>query len=117
MGIPGFTAEHSTYTTSRRFRSAHRSLGNGTRDGNVFMQKPNSQNSPGGSCYGRVSGVLISGTYDSLGRCCTYPPNGFPYCVDCDDVNSKCYDRQSRLSGTLTRGNFQTGIFAQAKLR
>jgi hypothetical protein len=112
MGIPGFTAEYSTYTTSRDFRTAHRGLGNGTRDSNVFMQKPNSQNTPGGSCYGRVSGTLISGTYDSLGRCCTYPPNGFPFCVDCDDVNSKCYDRQSRISSTLTGGNFQTAIFA-----
>lgn len=114
MSIPGFTAEHSTYPTSR-FRSARRSLGHVKRDNTVFMQKPNSQNTPGGSCYGRVSGTLISGTYDSLGRCCTYPPNGFPSCVDCDDYGSKCYDRPSRISGSLSTGNLQTGVFARAR--
>ena len=113
MRFPGFTAEHSTYVTCRGFRSANSSLGHGTRESNVFMQKPNSQNTPGGNCYGRVSGVVISGTYDSLGRCCTYPPNGFPHCIDCDDVGSKCYDRPSRISATLGVGDFQTGIFSR----
>jgi hypothetical protein len=114
MRMPGFTAENSTYTMSR-FRSDPRSLGNGTRDNQVFMQKPNSQNTPGGSCIGRISGTVITGTYDSLGRCCIHPKDGFPFCIDCDDVNSKCYDRKPLTSGTFTSGNFQTGIFSQVK--
>lgn len=117
MAIPGFTAEHSTYTIGRRFRSVHRSFDNPSRDGNVVMQKPNSENTPGGNCYGFVSGTLISGTYDSLGRCCTYPPNGFPFCIDCDDINSKCYDRHTRVSGAWTHGDLQTGMFTRATVR
>jgi hypothetical protein len=115
MSIPGFTAEKSTHRTIRSFRSHPRSLGNGTRDNQIFMQKPNSENTPGGSCTGRISGTTITGTYDSQGRCCTYPPNGFPHCIDCDDFGSKCYDRASRISGAFTSGNFQTGVFSRAR--
>ena len=115
MSIPGFTAENSTYPASRRFRSDRRRLANGTRDNQVFMQKPNSENTPGGKCYGRISGTTISGTYDSQGRCCTYPPNGFPHCIDCDDFGSKCYDRATTRPGTFTTGTFQTGgVFSRA---
>ncbi|MGH8605468.1 MAG: hypothetical protein ACREXR_22560, partial [Gammaproteobacteria bacterium] len=80
MSIPGFTAEISTYKTISRFRSeTTRSIGNGTKDNKVYMQKPNSENTPGGTCTGRISGVTISGTYDSNGRCCTYPPMDFHF--------------------------------------
>jgi hypothetical protein len=80
MNMPGFTADDSLYETSGRYQSeATRSLGNGTKDNQVYMQKPNSQNTPGGSCYGHTSCTTISGIYDSMGRCCIYPSNGFPF--------------------------------------
>jgi hypothetical protein len=93
MNMPGFTADASLYKASGHYQSgATRSFGNGTKDNQVHMQKPNSQNTPGGSCYGHVSGTIISGTYDSSGRCCTGPAYpGFPTCIDCD--TGKCYDR------------------------
>jgi len=112
MNMPGFTADASLYETSGHYQSeATRSFGNGTKDNQVYMQKPNSQNTPGGSCYGFTSGTLISGTYDSMGRCCTGPDyKGFPFCIHCD--NDKCYDRRSLILGTFTSGNFQRGILA-----
>lgn len=115
MNIPGFTAENSTYKTISRFRSeTTRSIGNGAKDNKVYMQKPNSQNTPGGACTGSISGTIISGTYDSIGRCCTYPPRAFPFCIDCDDLGSKCYDRNlSIFNPFVTVGNFQGGVFTQ----
>src|SRR5436305_356103 len=92
--IPGFTADASLDETRGHYQSeATRRFGNGTEDNQVQMQKPNSQNTPGGACYGHTSGVLISGSYDSLGHCCTGPDyKGFPFCIDCD--GDKCYDRR-----------------------
>jgi len=61
VNIPEFTAEASLYETSGHYQSqATRSFGTGTKDNQVYMQKPNSQNTPGGSCYGFTSGTLIS---------------------------------------------------------
>lgn len=114
MNMPGFTAENSIYRTISHFQSkAARSLIIGKNDHQVYLQKPNSENTLGGKCYGRISGTVISGTYDSMGRCCTAPsPNSFPVCIDCDYPN-KCYDRavKSRVFDTI--GNFQQGIFTQ----
>jgi hypothetical protein len=115
MSLPGFTAEHSIHSASRRFRSDPRRRGNGSRDSRVIMQKPNSENTPGGSCIGRISGTVITGTYDSQGRCCIYPKEGFPFCIDCDDVNSKCSDRKAAIRDTFTAGGFQSGVFTQAR--
>lgn len=112
MNTPRFTAENSIYESINHF-NASRSFGIGTNDNRVYLQKPNNENTPGGKCYGRISGTTISGTYDSMGRCCTAPsPNNFPVCIDCDYPN-KCYDRavKSRIFDTL--GNFQQGTFTQ----
>ena len=119
MNIPGFTAENSTKKTIGHFHSeGSRSFGSGKNSNQVHMQRPNSENTAGGKCYGRISGTTVSGTYDSLGRCCTAPSsNGFPTCIDCDYPN-KCYDRavRSRISNLI--GNLQQGtlvaIFAPA---
>lgn len=114
LRVPGFSADASLYETSGYYQShAIRSFGKKAKGNKVYMQKPNSQNIPGGSCYGFTSGTLIRGTYDSMGRCCTYPPNGFPFCIDCD-YPGKCYDRKLSIFNTFTTfGNFQSGIFAQ----
>jgi hypothetical protein len=113
MNIPGFTANASLYERNWRYRSKSKpSFANEAKHNLVYMQKPNSQNTPGGSCYGFTSGTLITGTYDSLGRCCIRPANGFPYCIDCD--TDKCYDKQSViLGGTFTSGNLYSGVFAR----
>ena len=112
MSIPGFTAESSLGELSGRYRyNVAPSVGHMISESRVYMQKPNSQNTAGGSCYGFTSGTLIKGTYDSLGRCCTYPPNAFPFCIDCDV--DKCYDRASVILGGLRSGNFQSGVFAR----
>ncbi len=115
MNIPGFTAEKATNESVGRFRSnADRPFGSVRTDNLVYLQKPNSENTPGGKCYGRVSGTTISGTYDSTGRCCTAPaPNTFPVCIDCHDVGSKCYDRAVRSRFLETFGNFGQGTFAR----
>lgn len=114
MYIPGFTAENSTSKTTGHFQSeASRRFVNVKNDDQVYPQKPNSENTPGGKCYGRISGTTISGTYDSSGRCCTAPsPNSFPTCIDCDYPN-KCYDRagKSRIFDKL--GNARQGTFTQ----
>jgi len=109
MKIPGFTAENSTDKMTGRFQSRTSRLFDSSNEGQVYLQKPNSENSPGGKCYGRVSGTTITGTYDSKGRCCEAPaPNKFPACVDCDDVGSKCYDRAVRTSVLAGSGSFAT---------
>jgi hypothetical protein len=109
MNIPGFTAEASLNRMSGHYHS-EASFDNGTKVNQVHMQKPNNQNTAGGACYGSTSGTIIRGTYDSLGRCCTAPPNGFPFCIDCD--SDKCYDRATRTSAAVTSGIFQRAIFA-----
>jgi hypothetical protein len=113
MTMPQFTAEASLHKTRWRYPSESLlDLHDGIKRDQVCMQKPNSQNAPGGSCYGHTSGTTITGTYDSLGRCCTYPVNGFPFCIDCD--TDKCYDRRSIiLGGNFTSGTFQGGVFAR----
>jgi hypothetical protein len=110
MNIPGFTAENSTYETIGRFRSE--TISNGTKDNQVYMQKPNSANTPGGKCSGWMSGnVTISGQYDSMGRCCEDPtPYKVRACIDCDYPNH-CSDRQ-QISNTFTFGTLG-GIFAR----
>lgn len=111
MTMPGFSADASLFEASKHYQSeADRSFGNRTKYNQVYMQKPNSENTPGGSCIARTSGTTIIGTYDSKGRCCTYPPNAFPFCIDCDV--DKCRDRRLGALGTFTSGNFQGGIFA-----
>jgi hypothetical protein len=111
MNMPGFTADASLYEMSGHYKSeASRSFGNRTKDNQVHMQKPNSQNTPGGSCIGHTSGTTITGTYDSMGRCCIYPANAFPFCIDCDV--DKCWDRRAGILGTLTSRNFQGRVFA-----
>jgi hypothetical protein len=109
--IPGFTADASLYDTSLRYRSDDdRSFASGSKQDQVYMQKPNSQNTAGGKCTGHTSGTTITGTYDSLGRCCIYPKNGFPYCIDCDI--DKCYDRTRVVwGGGLWSGVFGGGVF------
>ena len=112
MKIPGFTADASLYWSSDRYRSnSTRNFGNAMEGNRIYMQKPNSQNAPGGSCYGHTSGTTITGTYDFLGRCCIHPADGFPFCIDCDV--DKCYDKRSiSFGGGLTTGTFQGGVFA-----
>ena len=110
MRMAGFTAEASLYNVSGYQHEATRSFGNGTKDSQVQMQRPNNQNTAGGKCTGHTSGTTIQGTYDSSGRCCTgadYP--GFPFCIDCD--TDHCYDRQSVVRGKFT--NIQAGVFAR----
>src|SRR5262249_32632054 len=111
MNIPGFTAENSAYKTARRFRSeTPRSIANGTKHNQVYMQKPNSENTPGGGCIGRISGTTITGHYDSMGRCCEDPaPNKFPSCVDCDYPNH-CYDKAT-ISHWFPFGTTVGGVF------
>lgn len=114
MNLPGFTAEASFYKKSGHYLSeTMRNFGHITKDNQIYMQRPNRENTSGGKCYGSTSGVLISGTYDSLGRCCTGPDyKGFPFCIDCD--NDKCYDRKSLTFGTFASADFQGGILAPA---
>jgi len=109
MKIPGFTADASLNRMSRRYQSETR-FSNRTKD-QVQMQKPNSQNTKGGACTGHTSGTTISGTYDSLGRCCTAPPNGFPFCIDCD--SDKCYDRKLATAAIGWSFNFPQAVFAR----
>jgi hypothetical protein len=113
MTIPGFTAEAalSRMNMSRQFRT-DRIVYFDSREDIISMQMPNSQNTPGGSCYGFTSGTLISGTYDSQGRCCTAPANSFPVCIDCD--KDKCYDRRPIIfGGNFGYGTYQGGVFKQ----
>src|SRR5438132_911478 len=94
MRMAGFTAEASLYNVSGYQHEATRSFGNGTKDSQVQMQRPNNQNTAGGKCTGHTSGTTIQGTYDSSGRCCTgadYP--GFPFCIDC--YTDHCYDKDT----------------------
>ena len=108
MNMPGFKADASLYGKSGRYLS--KLSRSNTNHNQVYMQKPNSQNTPGGNCYGFTSGTLITGTYDSQGRCCIYPRNAFPFCIDCDV--DKCYDRRLAISGGFTSGTFRGGVFA-----
>jgi hypothetical protein len=112
MKVPGFTADASLYQTGGQYQSGGlRTFDYGAKVNQVQMQKPNSQNTAGGACYGSTSGVLIKGTYDSQGRCCTGPDyKGFPFCIDCD--TDKCYDRRSAILSTVTSGIFQRGVLA-----
>jgi hypothetical protein len=113
MNIPGFTAEKSTYKTIRRFRSeTTRNISDGTKDNQVYMQKPNNANTPGGKCSGWMTGnVTISGHYDSLGRCCEDPsPYKVRACIDCDYPNH-CSDRLV-ISNTFPFGTLG-GVFAR----
>ena len=110
MNMPGFTADASLYETRGSYQSeATRSFGNRTIDNRVYMQKPNSQNTPGGSCIGHTSGTTITGTYDSKGRCCIYPANAFPFCIDCD--LDKCWDRRTGIFGNFPSGNLPGRVF------
>lgn len=108
MRIPGFTADASLDNLSRRYQSATRF--SHTNDNQVQMQKPNNQNTPGGSCVGHTSGTTITGTYDTLGRCCIHPANGFPFCIDCD--SDKCYDRRFTRFGVGWAVNSPGSVFA-----
>lgn len=112
MTIPGFSAENVIGNTVGHFQSkAVRFLTSRENDHQVYLQKPNHENTPGGKCLGQISGTVISGTYDSMGRCCTAPlPNRFPACIDCDYPN-KCYDRvvKSRILDTF--GNVHLGTY------
>jgi hypothetical protein len=116
MNMPGFKAEAALYGTGKAYQLVSTNSRIEVRTNRLYMQKPNSQNTPGGSCTGHTSGTTITGTYDSLGRCCTYPPKGFPFCIDCDA--DKCYDRRTAVlggfgSGVLQGGVFQGGVFAR----
>lgn len=65
MTLPGFSADAALYWSSDRYRSnSTRNFGNAMEGNRIYMQKPNSQNAPGGSCYGHTSGTTITGTYD-----------------------------------------------------
>jgi hypothetical protein len=109
MRIPGFTADASLNEMSRRYQS-ETTFSNRTKD-QVQMQRPNWENTAGGACYGHTSGTTISGTYDSQGRCCTYPPKGFPFCIDC--TTDKCYDKKLTTRGLGWAFNSPTGVFAR----
>jgi hypothetical protein len=111
MNTPGFNAEAALYRTSKAFQPVFTNSRIEVRANHVYMQKPNSQNTPGGSCIGHTSGTTITGTYDSLGRCCIHPANGFPFCIDCDV--DKCFDRRTAVLGGFGSGVFQGGVFAR----
>ena len=105
MNMPGFTADASLRETSGHYRSsATPGVVIGAKTNQVLMQRWNTTPS-GGACYGKVGPDIVSGTYDSMGRCCG-PHGGFQVCVDCS-VN-KCWDRRS----FVTSGDFQWGGFA-----
>jgi hypothetical protein len=111
MTMPGFNADASLYARSALYQSDLARFGMEAKNNRVYMQKPNSQNTPGGSCYGFQSGTIITGAYDSQGRCCETSGTGFLKCIDCDV--DKCYDKTRLISGGLWSGNFQRGVFAR----
>ena len=111
MTMPGFNADASLYPRRALYQSDLVLFGIEAKDNRVYMQKPNSDNTPGGSCYGFQSGTIISGAYDNNGRCCETSGVGFLRCIDCDV--DKCYDRVPIISGGLRSGNFQQGAFAR----
>ncbi len=119
MNMPGFTAENSTYNTISHFQSeAALSFGSGNNDNQVYLQKPNSENTPGGKCHATTSGGTINiGTYNSEGKCCGPKlPNGSQFCINCDSPNNTCNDGDAPQRGifhTFTFGNFQRGIFTR----
>jgi hypothetical protein len=95
MNMPGFNAENSTHKTISHFQSkADRTFGSGKNDNQVYMQKPRSQNIPGGACHATTAGGSIkTGTYDSNGDCCGPKlSNGSQYCINCDNSNNTCDD-------------------------
>jgi hypothetical protein len=111
MTMPGFNANASLYARSALYRPELTRFGIERKGSQVYMQKPNSDNTPGGSCYGFQSGTIITGAYDKNGRCCETTGVGFLKCIDCDV--DKCYDKAPIISGGLWFGNFQGGVFAR----
>jgi hypothetical protein len=111
MTMAGFSADASLYAKGALYQSDLIHFGVEAKDNRVYMQKPNSQNTPGGSCYGFQSGTIITGAYDKNGRCCETSGTGFLRCIDCDV--DKCYDKAPLISGGLWSGNFQGGVFAR----
>jgi hypothetical protein len=110
MNMPGFTAGASLKETIGPYQwSLTSSFAIGAKANEVLMQKPNSENTPGGKCYGKAGPDIIQGTYDSKGRCCG-PHGGWQVCVDCD--TDKCFDRASRFVSRFTSGDFLSGVFA-----
>lgn len=117
MNIPGFTAENSTCKTNNHFQSTSiRSFGNGNNDSQVYLQKPNKDNTTGGKCHATSSdGTINVGTYDSEGWCCAPKPGG-KTCINCDSPNNTCGDGDAPKRGIFDRftgGNFLNGIFAR----
>ena len=114
VNMPRFTAECALSMSSRGywvpgFDQGERSTA--AKDNQIYMQRPNSENTPGGSCTGRISGTTISGHYDSMGRCCEDPaPFKVRACIDCDYPNH-CSDGLT-ISGTFTFGTLG-GVFAR----
>ena len=119
MGIPGFTAENSTYKIISRFQAkVARSFGSGGNDNQVYLQKPRRDNTAGGKCHATTSGGTINtGTYDSNGDCCGPKlPNGSQFCINCDSPNNTCNDGDAPTRGswhTVAWGNLQRGVFAR----
>ena len=111
MKTPGFNAEAALGRTGRAYQLAFTNSRIEARANRVYMQKPNSQNTAGGSCIGHTSGTTITGTYDLLGRCCIHPANGFPFCIDCDV--DKCFDRRTAVLGGFGSGGFQGSVFTR----
>ena len=114
MNIPGFTAENSIYNTINHFQSeAARSFGSGKNDNQVYMQRRNSENTPGAECHASSTAGhgenIYKGYYNSEGKCCG--PMG---CINCDSENATCGDghTQPRISHPFTIGNFQSGFLA-----
>ena|SRR5215469_4181441 len=93
MKMPGFTAEQSVYKTVSHFQfESARSLGSEKKDNQVYMQKPNSDNTPGASCHATGGDATINvGTYNNDGWCCGPKfSNGSRTCINCD--NATCAD-------------------------
>ena len=119
MNTPGFNAENSIYENRSLFHSrAARSFGSGNNN-KVYMQRPNSENTPGGKCHASTTagsgGTINSGTYDSEGRCCGPKlSNGSQYCINCDGTKSTCDDGDKSKTGFFHPfGNFQIGSFVR----
>ena len=110
MSMPRFTAEKSIYETISHFRfEAAGSFGSKKKDNQVYMQKPNNQNTPGGKCHATTLGgdTVNVGTYNADGYCCgprVSGPSG-QLCINCD--NGFCEDGVKSLTlgttGTVYR--------------
>jgi hypothetical protein len=116
MNLPGFTAKNSIYKTISHFQSkAGHSFGRVNNSNQLYLQKPNKDNTAGGKCHATHSGgTIYAGKYNSEGHCCA-PTSTGKLCVNCDNSNNTCGDGHTTraILHTFTRGNLRSGTFAR----